>query len=147
MATYNFLDKTGLGLVWAKIKALIPTKTSDLTNDSGYTTNSGTVTSVATGTGLSGGTITSSGTISHNDIETTTAVSTAGLKKITTDGIGHIKTTVNVAKSDITELGIPAQDTNYSISISGNVITLTGSDSSTSTVTLPVYNGGVVTST
>ena len=31
----------------------------------------------------------------------------------------------------------------YSISISNNVITLTGSDSSTSTVTLPVYNGGV----
>lgn len=31
----------------------------------------------------------------------------------------------------------------YSISISSNVITLTGSDSSTSTVTLPVYNGGV----
>ena len=36
MSTYNFLDKTGLGLVWAKIKALIPTKTSDLTNDSGF---------------------------------------------------------------------------------------------------------------
>lgn len=31
----------------------------------------------------------------------------------------------------------------YSISISANVITLTGSDSSTSTVTLPVYNGGI----
>lgn len=36
MATYNFLDKTGLGLVWAKIKALIPSKTSDLQNDSGF---------------------------------------------------------------------------------------------------------------
>jgi len=33
--------------------------------------------------------------------------------------------------------------TTYSISMSGNVITLTGSDSSTSTVTLPVYAGGV----
>ena len=31
----------------------------------------------------------------------------------------------------------------YAISISGNVITLTGSDSSTSTVTLPTYSGGV----
>lgn len=29
----------------------------------------------------------------------------------------------------------------YSISMSGNVITLTGSDSSTSTVTLPIYDG------
>ena len=31
----------------------------------------------------------------------------------------------------------------YSISISSNVITLTGSDGSTSTVTLPVYDGSV----
>lgn len=65
---------------------------------------SGTVTSIATGTGLTGGTITSSGTISHSDIETTAAVSTAALVKITTDGIGHIKTTAAVAKSDITGL-------------------------------------------
>ena len=38
MATYNYLDKTGLGEVWSKIKALIPTKTSDLTNDSDFIT-------------------------------------------------------------------------------------------------------------
>ena len=31
----------------------------------------------------------------------------------------------------------------YTISISSGVITLTGSDGSTSTVTLPIYNGGV----
>lgn len=31
----------------------------------------------------------------------------------------------------------------YSLSISNNVITLTGSDGSTSSITLPVYNGGV----
>lgn len=34
-------------------------------------------------------------------------------------------------------------DTTYAISMSGNVITLTGSDGRTSNVTLPVYNGGV----
>lgn len=34
-------------------------------------------------------------------------------------------------------------DTKYSLSMSNNVITLTGTDSSTSTVTLPVYSGGV----
>lgn len=34
-------------------------------------------------------------------------------------------------------------DTTYAISISSNVITLTSSTGSTSTVTLPVYNGGV----
>lgn len=31
----------------------------------------------------------------------------------------------------------------YTLSMSGNVITLTGSDGSTSPITLPVYNGGV----
>ena len=35
-------------------------------------------------------------------------------------------------------------DTTYAISMSGNVITLTGSDGTTSAVTLPVYTGGVV---
>lgn len=46
MSSINYLDKTGLGTLWGKIKALIPTKTSDLTNDAGYTTNEGTVTGV-----------------------------------------------------------------------------------------------------
>ena len=44
-------------------KPSIPSKTSDLTNDSGFTTNTGTVTSVAAGTGLSGGTISTSVTL------------------------------------------------------------------------------------
>lgn len=38
MSTHKYLDNTGLASVWAKIKALIPTKTSDLTNDSGFIT-------------------------------------------------------------------------------------------------------------
>lgn len=33
-----FLDETGLARVWNKVKALIPTKTSELTNDSGFLT-------------------------------------------------------------------------------------------------------------
>ena len=43
--------------------------------------------------------------------------------------------------------GFVTSDTNttYSLSMSGNTITLTGSDGSTSSVTLPVYNGGVST--
>ena len=35
----SYLDKTGLTHLWEKIKAKIPTKTSDLTNDSGYLTS------------------------------------------------------------------------------------------------------------
>ena len=34
----NYLDKTGLGTLWGKIKALVPTKVSDLNNDSGFQT-------------------------------------------------------------------------------------------------------------
>ena len=37
-----------------------------------------------------------------------------GLYKITVDGTGHVSGTAAVAKSDITALGIPAQDTTYS---------------------------------
>ena len=38
----GFLDSTGLATLWEKIKDLIPTKTSELTNDSGFITNTGT---------------------------------------------------------------------------------------------------------
>ena len=75
MSSYNYLDKSGLGEVWAKIKGIIPTKTSDLTNDSGF---------------------------------------------VTTD-----------------------TNTTYTISMTGNVITLTGSTGNPTSVTLPVYDGGV----
>lgn len=37
----------------------------------------------------------------------------SGLYKITVDGTGHVSATSAVAKSDITSLGIPAQDTTY----------------------------------
>ena len=38
MSSYNYLDKTGLSALWAKIKGIVPTKVSDLTNDFGYVT-------------------------------------------------------------------------------------------------------------
>ena len=67
----KYLDETGLQTLWGKItdkittlKSDIPTKVSELTNDSGFTTNKGTVTSVAVKmNGTTKGTITSSGTI------------------------------------------------------------------------------------
>ena len=37
--TTKYLDSNGLSYFWGKIKALIPTKTSDITNDSGFITN------------------------------------------------------------------------------------------------------------
>ena len=67
----KYLDENGLQTLWGKItdkittlKSDIPTKVSELTNDSGFTTNKGTVTSVAVKmNGTTKGTITSSGTI------------------------------------------------------------------------------------
>lgn len=83
----NYLNKTGLGTLWGKIKALVPTKVSDLNNDSGFQTQA----------------------------QVNALIAAAG-----------------------------DNDTTYAISISGNVITLTGSDGNSTTVTLPVYTGGVV---
>ena len=40
---------------------------------------------------------------------------TSGLYKITVDGTGHVNNAVAVSKTDITDLGIPAQDTTYSV--------------------------------
>lgn len=37
--TTKYLDSNGLSYFWGKIKALIPTKTSDITNDSGFITS------------------------------------------------------------------------------------------------------------
>lgn len=71
MATYKPYRKTTNGKEEIKIPysvlsnpPVIPTKVSELTNDSGYTTNKGTVTSVAVKmNGATKGTVTSSGTI------------------------------------------------------------------------------------
>lgn len=38
---------------------------------------------------------------------------TSGLYKVTVDALGHVSATAAVAKTDITALGIPAQDTTY----------------------------------
>ena len=82
---------------------------------------------------------------------------TNGTRKILASNIGGSTITVDSAMSSSSEN--PVQNkviytalqskadagdiVTYAISISGNVITLTGSDSSTSTVTLPTYSGGV----
>ena len=62
----------------------------------------GGVTSITSGTDINVSASTGAVTINHKDIETTSAVSTAGIKKITTDGHGHIKTTAAAYASDLT---------------------------------------------
>ena len=59
-----------------------------------------------------------------------------GLYKFSNDNLGHVNSAVNVTKKDITALGIPDKDTNttYELSKTGNTITLTGSDGTSSSV-------------
>ena len=108
MSSISYLDKTGLALVWEKIKSIIPKKVSDLTNDSGFISS-------ASVSGLSDTTISSltDGQVLKYDSSSSKWV--------------------NAASSGAT----------YTLSISDNDITLTGSDSSTSSISLPVYDGSI----
>lgn len=74
----------------------------------------GTVTSVGSGDGLTGGPVTSSGSIAHA-VPSGAGVKASGFYKVSTDKFGHVTGTTAVAKSDITALGIPAQDTTYDV--------------------------------
>lgn len=44
MATKKYASITAIAELWAKVKAIVPTKTSDLTNDSGFVTENTTYT-------------------------------------------------------------------------------------------------------
>lgn len=44
-----------------------------------------------------------------------------GFYKVTVDGTGHVSATTSVSKTDITNLGIPAQDTTYSAATSSTL--------------------------
>ena len=70
----------------------------------------------------------------------------AGLYKVTVDATGHISAATAVTKSDITALGIPAQDTTYTLSALGLTATATELntlDGITATVTELNYCDGV----
>ena len=69
----------------------IPSKTSDLTNDSGYTTNTGTVTKVTAGTGLTGGEITTTGTLALD----TSGVVAGTYQGLTIDTYGRVTAATN----------------------------------------------------
>lgn len=54
----------------------------------------------------------------------------SGLYKVTVDGTGHVSGTTAVAKSDITALGIPAQDTTYNAATTSASGLMSSSDKS-----------------
>lgn len=90
-----------------------------------------------TGTdGLSGGgNLAESRTISHA-VPAGAAAKTSGLYKIATDKFGHVTSTAEVTKTDITALGIPATDTNTTYTFQGasNGFKVTPSNGETQTV-------------
>ena len=118
----------------------IPTKTSQLTNDSGFKTTdttydkatSSTLGLVKIGYTESGKNypveLNSSGQMfvnvpwtDNNTVYThpTYTAKSNGLYKVTVDSTGHVSETAAVTKADITALGIPAQDTTYTLSSFG----------------------------
>lgn len=64
----------------------------------------------------------------NNYVHPTYTSRTSGLYKVTVDSTGHISDATAVAKSDITALGIPAQDTTYSAAGSGLGLVKSGGD-------------------
>lgn len=67
-----------------------------------------------------------------------------GFYKVTVDGTGHVSATTAVTKSDITGLGIPAQDTTYSAATSSSLgLVRVGSNISNSYGTLSLTKSNV----
>ena len=94
----KYLDENGLTYLWSKIKGTFVEQQSG----KGLSTNDYTTAEKNKLAGLS------------NYTHPAYTAKTNGLYKVTIDGTGHVSSTVNVSKSDITALGIPSQDTTYS---------------------------------
>lgn len=99
----SFLDANGVLYLWNKIKAAFATKDVVTTTANGLMSSADKVKLDGVETGAN--------CYTHP----THSSATSGLYKVTVDNKGHISATEPVVKKDITDLGIPAQDTTYSI--------------------------------
>lgn len=111
-----------------KVNITVPTKVSELTNDSGYLTQhqdiSGKVDKI-NGKGLSTNDYTTAEKTklagiaegANNYSHPTYTAKSSGLYKITINDLGHVSATAAVTKADITDLGVPAQDTTYTLPV------------------------------
>lgn len=100
----KYLDKDGLIYLWSKIKALLAGKV-DAVDGKGLSTNDYTTTEKNKLAGIAAG--------ANNYSHPTYTAHDSGLYRVTVNNLGHVSAATAVAKSDITALGIPAQDTTY----------------------------------
>lgn len=96
----HFLDKDGLQRFFNGLKNVFALKDHSHTTVNGHTVNA----DVPSGAKFTDTVYTHPSYTSKS----------SGLYKVTVDSTGHVSGTTAVAKSDITALGIPAQDTTYS---------------------------------
>lgn len=137
----NYLDKTGLGTLWAKIKGLIDGKVNKSTTYDRYAASinssagqlSARVQLSVGGSGSASITLTSQDTYGSSIGITASSVNITGVKTPTSNTMAANKKYVDDAVSAVTS----------TISMSGNVITLTPSSGTASSITLPVYDGSV----
>lgn len=114
---------------------VIPSKVSQLTNDSGYLTQHQDISGKANTADLA--TVATSG--SYNDLADKPTIPTVPTK------VSAFANDASYASKKYVDDAVAGSGSavTYTLSITNNVITLTGSDGSTSSVTLPVYTGGV----
>ena len=98
----QYVDKSGLTYVISKIKSLLNGKV-DVIEGKGLSTNDYTSTEKTKLAGVDNG--------ANKYVHPSYTAHASGLYKITTDALGSVSDVSTVAKSDITALGIPAQDT------------------------------------
>ena len=185
MSSYNYLDKTGLGELWAKIKQYVDSATANTsgayyviittTTEDGVTTysadktfdevyeayqNGNSVYAIngssiyylgianANGMGFERNSSTNlqsfSWTKSNNKITYSVSSLSNFQAKLTFDSAPTSDSTNPVTSGGVYTALQNAGGTTYTISATNNTITLTGSDSSTSTATLPIYDGTIL---
>lgn len=107
MGLEKFLDKNGVLFLWGKIKAAFATKDTATTTENGLMSN------------VDKAKLDGVATNANNYTHPAYAPKESGLYKITVDATGHVSAVEQVAKADITGLGVPGQDTTYDLFAAG----------------------------
>lgn len=108
----NFLDSNGVTYLWSKIKAKITASIEnkvDKVAGKGLSSNDYTTTEKNKLAGVETG--------ANKYVHPSHTAKSSGLYKTTVDALGHVSAVSPVTKEDITELGIPSQDTNTTYDI------------------------------